>query len=319
MSKKQKMTFLRLAELVLSDSERVLTYEEIWHEGVKRGLDKELASEGKTPKQTMGAQLYMNVKRSDSKFIAVSRQPIRFWLKEREKELYSCVSESAETPEESKSHKRSFSERDLHPLLVRFIYDRFDSYAKTIFHERSDKSKKGQDKWMHPDIVGVHFPFNDYEQATLNLSRALQISRCAIYSFELKIAVDFSNLKESYFQAVSNSSFANEGYLVVFEEVDLEALDEIKRLRDSFGIGLVKLDVDPMKSRIIFPAQPKELDLQSINVLADKNRDFETFIVNVAKDMEIADKERIAIQHYDLILSDEKLAEYVGVKKIVSV
>jgi hypothetical protein len=37
------------------------------------------------------------------------------------------------------------------------------------------------------------------------------------YSFELKKELTFSNLRESFFQAVSNSSWAHEGYLVAAE------------------------------------------------------------------------------------------------------
>lgn len=35
--------------------------------------------------------------------------------------------------------------------------------------------------------------------------------------------------------------------------------------------------------------------------------------------MGIADKERIATQHYDKILTDEELIEYIRMKKIVSI
>lgn len=44
------------------------------------------------------------------------------------------------------------------------------------------------------------------------------------------------------FQAVSNSSWANEGYLVVLQEIDSEVLSELRRLNQSFGIGVIKLE-----------------------------------------------------------------------------
>lgn len=63
--------------------------------------------------------------------------------------------------------------------------------------------------------------------------------------------LSWSNLKECYFQAVSNSSFANEGYLVVFEEFDDEILEELIRLNASFGIGVIKLESSTAESRTL--------------------------------------------------------------------
>ena len=60
--------------------------------------------------------------------------------------------------------KERIRERDLHPLLVKFLKDSKDNkfnanaYAKTIYHEKSTKNQKGVDKWNFPDIVAVHFP-----------------------------------------------------------------------------------------------------------------------------------------------------------------
>lgn len=63
------------------------------------------------------------------------------------------------------SEKGSFIERDLHPLLVKFLYSNphFKCYAKTIYHETSTKKTKGYNQWLHPDIVGIYFPFKDYQ------------------------------------------------------------------------------------------------------------------------------------------------------------
>lgn len=319
----KRMTFLEIAQEILKDSDSALTHRQIWYKAVEKGLDKNLRGNGQTPINSMAAQLSVNVRKSTSLFVIASRQPIMYWLRSRGTPPKVKDTIADEIPSEAGAKSTNtkqgrFSERALHPLLVRFIDDEFDAYAKTIFHEESKKSKKGQAKWIHPDIVGVHFPFSDYDQATLDLSRELKMSRCIIYAFELKIALSFENLKESYFQAVSNSSFANEGYLVIFDEIDPEVLDEIKRLRDSFGIGLIKLDIDPLQSRVIFPAQPRELDLKTIDLLAGKNKKFKEFIINVAKDMNIADKERIAKQHYDEILGEEDLEKYMKKEKIVN-
>ena len=202
---------------------------------------------------------------------------------------------------------------EYYAYLIEVAKDYFDVYAKTIKHEKSKKTQSGQDKWNYPDIVGVHFPFNDYsERETLELSQNLNRRDFKIYSFELKVSLDFSNLKESYFQAVSNSSFANEGYLVVFEELDSEVFDELRRLHSSFGIGLIKLE--PTESSVLLPSLVRNLDFRTIDMLVNKNADFREFIDTINGDIQTNDKRRIALQYYDRVLDDEGLDRYLSEK-----
>lgn len=72
----------------------------------------------------------------------------------------------------------------------------------------------------------------------------------------IKKEITFSNLRESYFQAISNSSWANEGYLVTAKLLnDEEFHSELRRLTSAFGIGIIKLDIeDPDASEILYPA-----------------------------------------------------------------
>lgn len=127
--------------------------------------------------------------KQDSIFMKASTNPTTFWLKARENELQKGLESIMQTnkTDYEKQKGRGFHERDLHPLFVRFAKDYFDAYAKTIKHEKSKKTQSGQDKWNYPDIVGVHFPFNDYsERETLELSQNLNRRDFKIYSFELK-------------------------------------------------------------------------------------------------------------------------------------
>lgn len=127
----------------------------------------------------------------------------------------------------------------------------------------------------------MHFPFKDYEDETFKLCKNLNQISYKIYSFELKIKLDFSNLRQSYFQAVSNSSWANEGYLVALE-FDDEIMNELWRLNNAFGIGFIKLDVrDINDSKVIIKAREKSnLDLITLDLLVNKNKDFNEFIQN---------------------------------------
>ena len=312
----KKMTYLEVAKVVLENATTPLKATQIWDIAVEKGLDKNLKSIGKTPQATMGALLYVDARdNQDSIFMKTSNKPTTFWLKTRENELQKGLESLMQTNKTNneKQKAKGFKERDLHPLFVRFAKDYFDVYAKTIKHEKSKKTQSGQDKWNYPDIVGVHFPFNDYsERETLELSQNLNRRDFKIYSFELKVCLDFSNLKESYFQAVSNSSFANEGYLVVYEELDSEVLDELRRLHSSFGIGLIKLELEPTETQVLLPSVVRNLDFKTIDMLVNKNADFKEFIETINGDIQTNDKRRIATQYYDEVLDDESLEEHLS-------
>lgn len=89
---------------------------------------------------------------------------------------------------EVKQAKSAFDERDLHPLLASFVElsPNFNARVKTIFHESSIKSKKGRDKWLYPDIVGVSFEHESYEDSVLNFAAKFVKIPLKIYSFEMK-------------------------------------------------------------------------------------------------------------------------------------
>lgn len=132
----------------------------------------------------------------------------------------------------------------------------------------------------------------------------------------MKKELNFSNLREYYFQAVSNSSWADEGYLVVANlKDDPEFIDELRRLNNSFGIGLIRLNIDNIhESEIIF--QPKvnyDLDWDTINRLVEDNSDFEDFIVNVEEDIRIGKIKGT----YDQVLKEAEIEQFIQSKKIV--
>ena len=217
----------------------------------------------------------------------------------------------------NKEDRNQFHERDLHPLLVKYLYDtpNFNLHCKTIYHEKSKKDTSGKDKWNYPDIVGVYFPYKDYQKETLELLKNINQSDYKFFSFELKINLDFSNLKESYFQAVSNSSWANEGYLVVFKDIDDEVLEELRRLNQSFGIGVIKLESDIVSSRILLSSRQKELDIQTLDMLLYKNQNFKDFIQDSTKQIKAGVDTKIQAK-YDKVLEDEELQRYLKEKHI---
>ncbi|MDG4898166.1 hypothetical protein P9272_32010 [Mesorhizobium sp. WSM4976] len=107
----------------------------------------------------------------------------------------------------------------------------------------------------------------------------------------MKMLVNRSNARETYFQAVSNSSWANLGYLVAAEIEGVNTLKELRILYAMHGIGLIKLDVtNPAESQILIPARERlDLEWAMCSRLADENKDFKAFIKRVRQFFQTGD------------------------------
>jgi hypothetical protein len=311
------MNFLELAERVIKTVNQPLTPNEIWEKALELGLDQELNSKGKTPWATLGARLYVDIRdNQNSRFVPIGKRPTKFALRHVTLNDIQTV-ENQQVPT---LKLEKFNERDLHPLLVKFAdtyYHFRGAKLKTIFHENSNKSKKGYNKWLHPDLVGVYFSFNDqireYEKVIIDFQNDFSIIATKLFSFELKVSIDISNLREYYFQAVSNSSWANEGYLVALK-IDEEVIEEIRRLANSFGIGLIKLDAENIEEgQIIVPAtNKKQLDIDAMDRLASENKDFANFLQNIIDDNKI----KKVNSKYDKVMDDNEIFKYLKDKGI---
>ena len=185
-------------------------------------------------------------------------------------------------PAEAPTPKQeNYKERSLHRLLSNYLLSN-NILSKTIFHESSNKSDQAQ-KWVHPDMVGVEF--NEFqESSTRSLLKATETKEyIALYSYELKRTIDNDHqLKEYFFQALSNSSWANYGYLVAFE-ISEDVMEEMARLNRSFGIGVIKVSPYTDDTTVLYPARKNELDYYTIDKLCRINPDFKNFIVKTTK------------------------------------
>lgn len=318
-----KYTFLNFIEDVLKQAKTPLTCKEIWEQGVELGLDKKLDSKGKTPWKSLGSILRTNAYSDGSIFMIVSDNPRTFWLDSREKELDNeIVLEEVEEREKDNNEDENIKEKYLHELLVYFLKNNqdFDLYCKTINHRNSVRAPKGKNLWAFPDIVGVHYPLY-FKETTFDLLKITNTNPYKLYSFELKINLDFASLKECYFQAVSNSSWANEGYLVALHcEEDEEFVSELRRLNDAFGIGIIKLDAEnPLASKILVPAKSKvNLDYKTINKLISENRDFKDFVESVVHNAHIRSSNHLNKSIYDSIFeTEEEMEEHIKKHNII--
>lgn len=161
-------------------------------------------------------------------------------------------------------------------------------------------------------MVGFYIPLEDWRPEVIELNRLSDNNSLRLYSFEMKKSLGKGNYREAYFQAVSNSSWAHEGYLVATDiHKDEGLLAELERLTVSFGIGIIHLkltDID--NSEVLYPAREKNaLDWETINKLCDENPDFGKFIQNVKIDFE---SKRIVKAEYDDLPSD--IQDYISTK-----
>ncbi len=332
------MTYRELGKKVLEQAGKPLSVKEIFEKACEMGLDKE-CNDGKILSHSLGSQLGEHDISKDKKQFYVAREEggaFFYWLKSREREFPPQETSNAKEEDDeqsecsgtAKKQEISFHEKYLHPLLVKFLDKdpKFRLRCKTIYHQKCLKDKKGKCEWNYPDIVGVYFPYNKYppfdkyDGETLKFLHHTGQKRHKLFSFELKKELSLSNLKESYFQAVSNSSWANEGYLVVKsidKKDEKDVLDELRRLNQSFGIGVIKLESEISNSKILLPAREREIDIPTLNMLVEQSPvDFKPFMEEINKQIGKGLDTPIEMKSFDKVLDDEEIPKYIKDKGI---
>ncbi|QHE84734.1 HrgA protein [Hydrogenophaga sp. BPS33] len=174
------------------------------------------------------------------------------------------------------------SEHALYPLLATFLISRH----RKIFPKRIDEKKssntqgKEGNRWLHPDMVGLEELAAGWSYEMKSLSAKSGAQQAKLWSFEVKVDVPRGKVREYYFQAVSNSSWANYGYLVAVNIKD-DAMTELRLLNELHGIGVIRLNPDNPAddSAIEIPARERlEVDWGTCNRIATENKDFLRFI-----------------------------------------
>lgn len=318
----KKLSFLELAIKAMEEFKQPATPSELWSFVLERNLHYNLDTfdintktfSGKTPKESFCGIIYGD--NSVHFTYEAGTKPKKYILK--------ASQETAMLPKSvvlTHRKKSLFNERDLHQVLSNFLYksEYFHAYSKTIFHEESSKRQKGEDKWLYPDMVAVNFEYANYQHENVRafIERFSRLP-LKIFSFELKKELNYSNYKKYFFQAVSNSSWANEGYLVALDiEHNNQFIESLQKLSQSFGIGIIQLNLKQIeKSTMLSPAKFKEeMDYSVVNELAHKNNNFAQFLKTVI-DFDVQNPNRFK-NEFDIILPDDKLNQYLLDKHIV--
>ncbi len=270
------MTIKEAILRALDEVNQPLTYQDVTKYILENNLYE---GSGLTLDATISAQLGDFIRKNDTR-IGRIKEGRSYYYYLTKNEVQNETVEIKEKVEIKRNNKADFSERDLHPLFVSYLKSK-GIYAKTILHEESKNSKDETQKWAHPDIIGVKFAKFKSEASIRLLKTFEKKDSCEIISYELKKEINSdTELKKCYFQAVSNSSWANRGYLVAFEIGD-HLKEEMERLNKAFGIGVIKLHANPFESQILFQSSFRDLDYQTIDKLCHINTKYKEFIEQI--------------------------------------
>jgi hypothetical protein len=208
-------------------------------------------------------------------------RPRKYYYSEKSDSAEVAAVENAAAAPSGDTGQAEIDEHALYPLLSRYLWEEFGLYSRRIDEKRSS-NKRGPNgnRWLYPDVVGMEDLGADWHQEVRDCVNQYSDKRTKLWSFEAKLLINRSNVRECFFQAVSNSSWANFGYLVAAEIGGQDTLKELRMLFAGHGIGFIKLDVDnPADSQVLIPARERdEIDWDMANRLATENRDFLEYV-----------------------------------------
>ncbi len=128
----------------------------------------------------------------------------------------------------------------------RAIYCKYRSmegcyYPFPIVHTRAKREYRGTNKWKYPDVISIKWEL-DSKTAVKNEKdkKSNKVLReYSIRSIELKVGKDFSQLRQHFFQCISNSYWANYSELAIASVIKKRELkDELKKLGSIFNINI---------------------------------------------------------------------------------
>lgn len=208
-------------------------------------------------------------------------RPRKYYWTEKSDSAEVDAAEGSAAPAAADADGRAMGEHALYPMLSRYLWEEFALFSRRIDEKRaSNKRGPNGNRWLYPDVVGMEDLGKEWHREVRDCVAQYSDKRTKLWSFEVKRLVNRSNVRECFFQTVSNSSWANFGYLVAAEIGGGDTLKELRMLFAAHGIGLIQLDTDnPADSQILIPARERDaIDWDMANRLATENKDFLKYI-----------------------------------------
>lgn len=208
-------------------------------------------------------------------------RPRKYYYSEQSDSAEVAAAEAGQAVPAADAGAGKLDEQALYPMLSQYLWEELRVYSKRI-DEKKSSNKRGPNgnRWLYPDVVGMEDLGAEWHQEVRDCVNQYSDKRTRLWSFEAKLLINRSNARECFFQAVSNSSWANFGYLVAAEIEGQDTLKELRMLFAAHGIGLIKLDTEnPAESEVLIPARERdEIDWDMANRLATENKDFLGFV-----------------------------------------
>jgi hypothetical protein len=221
--------------------------------------------------------------------------PRKYWW---ESDVSEGTMDNGSTPE---AEVAAQTEHDLYPLLAEYLISRHRRIYPKRIDEKTSSNAHGKDgnKWLHPDMVGLEDLASGWDYKMKQLSAKAGAKQAKLWSFEVKREVPRSKVREYYFQAVSNSTWANYGYLVTAKVKD-DALAELRLLHEVHGIGVILLDPNNPadNSTVEIPARERpDVDWGTCNRIANENKDFLKYVKLIAQ---FHDTKETSVKDWDI-------------------
>ena len=214
-------------------------------------------------------------------------RPRKYYFTKSSDQAEIKQAESAKTSSKSKADTLNIKEHDLYPILAKYLWSDSDYkiYSMRIDEKRSSNSR-GPDgnKWLFPDIVSIEDLSKSWDHEIKKCIDVYKDKISKLWSFEVKLMLNQSNVRKAFFQTVSNSSWANYGYLVA-RDIATDTLKELRMLSALHGIGIIRLDSEnPSESEIMIPARERsEIDWDTVDRLVKENKDFVEYVKLIRK------------------------------------
>jgi len=250
----------------------------------KKARSKSLQTDADLLQQIAGeiGAHHRDLQRKHPELKTTEGRPRRYYYSQLSDSDEVAVAEREEmTPAADSNRPKKLDEHELYPMLSRYLWEEFRVFSRRIDEKRSsNKHGPNGNRWLYPDVVGMEDLGKDWHREVRDCVTQYSDKRTKLWSFEVKLLINRSNVRECFFQAVSNSSWANFGYLVAAEIGGTDTLKELRMLFAAHGIGFIELDVgNPADSQVLIPARERdEIDWDMANRLATENLDFLEYV-----------------------------------------
>ena len=209
------------------------------------------------------------------------KPPHKYYYTEKKDNAEIDPAESIDSPSADSDSDTSLKESALYKPLATFLSSKHEIYSRRIDEKKviGRRPVRQGNKWLYPDLVGVKDLSKDWNQEIKEIVKQYADKKTQLWSFEVKKSIGRSNIREAFFQTVSNSSWAHFGYLVAPDIAD-DARKELRMLSGLHGIGFIRLNMDnPLDSQILVSARERSgIDWDAANRLATANKDFLDYI-----------------------------------------